>query len=380
MSSSAINDFLQGDSNTYNFKLVSIDENVATMSIDDDYQFQINLNTFQVSSNDEFLIEWVTLVNSFHFVDVSSLLTQCVKSYDKFLGVEDVEESPLYIEGQQVFELENDNFDLKFVSRMRISEDDFNSDLLLNVFAFLTPQNTMILGRVSKLWYKLTSNETLWKQYFKDVAQQEGIEVRELDLDSLEGDSLKLKYGDYFSRSNGTILWDSTRHAAVSVTLDTTQKMATFNNQGKVIGFKSPHFTMKIVNCSWMMYGFVTETEMQSIVLSTLDTYDFSKGYLIYNSGGAAYGSHQQQSIGTGPLTGFVNGDTVGAYHDIIKGEIYMQVNGVNNASWSGEYTELYPIVIVSGNATVELIETPKNLIPKSKYKKFTRKNNKSKK
>jgi hypothetical protein len=162
---------------------------------------------------------------------------------------------------------------------MRISEDDFNSDLLLNVFAFLTPENTAILGRVSKLWYKLTSNETLWKQYFKILGEDS-------DLDALEGDTMKAKYADIFSRIHNSVLWNPAKCGA-NITLDDTFKIATFANHGKAIGIKSAHFTMKVVDCGWMMFGFVTENDLDTIMIHNhKETYDFQFGYLMHNGGG----------------------------------------------------------------------------------------------
>lgn len=78
------------------------------------------------------------------------------------MGV-DNDESPLY-KGQDVFDLENDNNDMKFVSRMRINQDDFNFDLFIHIFSFLTPQNLLKLQRISKKFQSLISNESLWKE------------------------------------------------------------------------------------------------------------------------------------------------------------------------------------------------------------------------
>jgi hypothetical protein len=65
-----------------------------------------------------------------------------------------------------VFELENDNHDIKFISRVRISPEDFNQDLLILCFSFLTPENTVTLCRVSKQWNKLIKKSNmLWKDY-----------------------------------------------------------------------------------------------------------------------------------------------------------------------------------------------------------------------
>lgn len=56
---------------------------------------------------------------------------------------------------------------MKFVSRIRIREDEFNNDLFLNIFKYLKPKSIIILGRVSQSWRKLTSNETIWCEICK---------------------------------------------------------------------------------------------------------------------------------------------------------------------------------------------------------------------
>ena len=59
------------------------------------------------------------------------------ENYDKLMNsVLNDEEKPLY-EGQDVFEDENDNHNIKFEGRVRWKKDDFNMDIFLYIFEFL---------------------------------------------------------------------------------------------------------------------------------------------------------------------------------------------------------------------------------------------------
>jgi hypothetical protein len=58
---------------------------------------------------------------------------------------------------------DNDINDIKFVDRMRFREGDFNSDLFFNAFEYCDVKDIVRFGRVSKSWYVLANNDTLWK-------------------------------------------------------------------------------------------------------------------------------------------------------------------------------------------------------------------------
>jgi hypothetical protein len=122
------------------------------------------LANFHVSSSDEILQTWVEDVNREKYDSFASLLGNCTNVYGKLMGVENHEKSPLYM-GQEVFELENDNHDIKFTTRIRISSDDLPDDLLIHCLSFLCPENTVSLSRVSKPWNILIKSDLLWREY-----------------------------------------------------------------------------------------------------------------------------------------------------------------------------------------------------------------------
>jgi hypothetical protein len=374
-----LNDFLQSEHNSYNFQVVSSSGDAIIISIDSDYTFQVNLSNGKVSSSDDFLSDWVTIVNNpgkYTPDNIVELLSSCVRAYEKILGLDEVEESPLYKEGQQVFELENDNYDIKFVERIRISDEHMNDDLLLNCFAFLAPSNVAILGRVSKSWYKLTSNDLLWESFCYREAKHNNPRLLDQKLSLGDHESWKKKYIDEISW--GTFChWDQ---MSVGVVFDVSKSIATFENQGKAICTPSSHFTIEIERCIWMMYGYLNKTDLQQMMGvhgGVLDISNFNYGYLLYGNGGIDYGSH----MGTKTLQGrssqpidwngvkYTSGDVVGATHDKYTGEISFFKNGeMLGCAWDSEFEELYPYVIVSGGGVLKLLPTPKHLIPTHKY------------
>jgi hypothetical protein len=161
--------FADHDANHFNFSLKDSTSTTLTILIDNEFEFKIDVATLTVSIEDEeFLGSWAIDVNSSHHTTIDELLHSCTKLYGKLMGLDDHEHSPLY-KGQEVFELENDNNDIKFVSRLRISPDDFNQDLLINCFSFLSPANCLMLSRVSKQWNKLIKSNILWRGYCGDI-------------------------------------------------------------------------------------------------------------------------------------------------------------------------------------------------------------------
>lgn len=159
-----VKSFLENpEKNLFLFELKSVEDEKLTLSIDNSFEFSIK--DLKVSTSEDFLEEWSEKCNKHNAKSLSELLKICTKEYGIVMDVED-KDSPLY-KGQDVFELENDNNDIKFVSRIRINTEEFNTDLLLNVFAFLTPENTLRLSRVCKSWKKLVQTDSLWKDYCK---------------------------------------------------------------------------------------------------------------------------------------------------------------------------------------------------------------------
>jgi hypothetical protein len=124
---------------------------------------------------------------------------------------------------------------------------------------------------------------------------------------------------------------------------------------------------------------------MEKIVgRSNLDIFfDYTLGYVMCSGlhGGESSGLLGGHSSNKNPTTGFSfeTGDTVGVFHDIENGEIYMHKNDHLSGSsygysWNWVFGELYPIVISQGSGQVELIDTPHKFIPKANYKKIIHK------
>lgn len=155
------------DKNLFHFTLRETDNETMVITIDSEFEFSINPKTLTVSSSEEFLADWINVlnVNRMKSNSIEDLLVSCTKNYAILMGIDDLEESPLYSEGQQILELENDNFDMKFVDRIRLSQDDFNMDLLSTVFCFLYPRDTARFSRVCKSWSIICADDVLWKQY-----------------------------------------------------------------------------------------------------------------------------------------------------------------------------------------------------------------------
>ena len=102
---------------------------------------------------------------------------------------------------------------MKFISRVRFG-DDFNPDLLLNVFLFLTPQNIAQLSRVSKLWYKLTNNERIWKDFSKEIKGEKTEKLWKTHFIDSQIDKL---YFDGINISKNSPLFNNNKKLAITV-------------------------------------------------------------------------------------------------------------------------------------------------------------------
>lgn len=181
--------FCQSDENLFSFVLKEEQKNKIKMEIQEMFEFELDFQNLKISSSDDTLNEFIEKVNSKTYKNTTELLSQATKVYgDIFVE----EEKPLY-EGQDVFELDNDNNDIKFLERVRIKEEDFNSDLFLVVFEFLEPKNISILSRVSKKFYKLTNDQLLWK----GICERNQIEITEEHKDNLKQNYIESLYS-YF--------------------------------------------------------------------------------------------------------------------------------------------------------------------------------------
>lgn len=131
-----------------------------------DYEFSVTIKEkkFFVEALDDFLEDWMTKVNKKcdSTTDITELLQICTKEFGILIGDEE-EDDELIFESN----LENDNFDLKFVDRIRFGEDDFNPDLFVNIFEFLSGFYLIHFRRVSKLWKDLIEKDSLWESIIK---------------------------------------------------------------------------------------------------------------------------------------------------------------------------------------------------------------------
>lgn len=153
-----IEDYLNSEENIFSIQIKEKNEKKIIFTISDDFDFDLILQTLQITSQDEFLTELCQKVNQNSLKNVVEVLKLVQKEYGNLMDPD----SPLY-KGQDVFDLDNDNNDIKFLERVRYKEDDFNSDLWLNVYLFLEPIHLLKLSRVSKQWLKLTRDEEVWK-------------------------------------------------------------------------------------------------------------------------------------------------------------------------------------------------------------------------
>ena len=245
--------FLKNVRNPYGFHLISMDDSKATIKMDD-FEFTISTQTLRISSNEEFLETFVQNVNSANCQEFDALFERILKEYDVLMGIEDGGESPLYEEGQQVFELGNDNHDMKFTDRIRLNPDDFNMYLLLNVFEYLEPENTWKLSRVSKLWYSLTVNELLWKQYCKKYNyEQDCTSWKENYLLQYEN-TLKPKFDSMYTGRG--VVFDETN----------TKILQCQNKGGKVFMTPSWDCTIEFNKATnYTMFGMCSQDEFEHI-------------------------------------------------------------------------------------------------------------------
>src|SRR4051812_37059573 len=115
--------FIVSSENIYGFVVSSSNEKSPTVKMDD-FEFSLDLESLQITSTEEFLEAFVTKINILNSMTIESLLDNIIREYEALMGVDtgidDIDDIPLFKECQQIFELENDNFDMKFTDRIRL--------------------------------------------------------------------------------------------------------------------------------------------------------------------------------------------------------------------------------------------------------------------
>lgn len=155
---------LNSDANVYNIKIITETNENITFSIQDEFEFIVKKLNFEASTKDDFIQEICEELNLKKYLKIEDLLSNFTKKYS--IMINDVE-SPLY-KGQDVFDDENDNHDIKFTSRIRFDLEKFNKDIILNLFFYLNYKDLVKLSLVCKEWYKLSHEELLWKNLTKE--------------------------------------------------------------------------------------------------------------------------------------------------------------------------------------------------------------------
>jgi hypothetical protein len=147
------------EKNPFGFMLVNSTLIALELTIDD---FQCSLHSddsfYHIATEDDFLFTFMNNFNVEKYMSLNDALLGLTTQYGKQY---DDSSTPLY-HNQDVFELENDNHDLKFVDRVRFKEDDFNFDLFLFIFEFLSPEDIARLQRVSKAFHRIGMSDHLW--------------------------------------------------------------------------------------------------------------------------------------------------------------------------------------------------------------------------
>jgi hypothetical protein len=136
MFSEALHEFC-GDVERNPFAFVHSHDNSIEI---DGFSFTMSLleGKYRLESSEEFLATFVNNYNKSNVGDIMKSLELLTIEYAH--QIKDV--TPLY-NNQDIFELENDNHDMKFTDRIRYSEGDFNFDLFYYIFDFLDP-----IGRI----------------------------------------------------------------------------------------------------------------------------------------------------------------------------------------------------------------------------------------
>jgi hypothetical protein len=136
MSDSILRFCNDGERNPFGFSCVHSSQSTYSFEIDG-FPFLLTCRNeiFSISSQDDFLKTFVSNFNVNHVTDLEGALTLLTSEYSSLY---DIEKSPLY-NNQDVYELENDNYDLKVFDRVRFREEDFNVDIYSLIFDFLEP-------------------------------------------------------------------------------------------------------------------------------------------------------------------------------------------------------------------------------------------------
>lgn len=136
--------------------------------------------------------------------------------------------------------------------------------------------------------------------------------------------------------------------------LSKNDSRAVFQASGKAITFPTSNVGFNLnSDAGWIMLGLISRSELSLI---DVNSYDYSKGYLLYNHG-LLYGSSAVSRSYTNILWG-KQGDSIRVIYDEKLKTItyYLNEASLGVAFRDVEKTEFYGIVIVAGSADLEII------------------------
>lgn len=145
--------------NIYSFKVVEEGKNTK-ISIDDQFEFGIDVENLKVSSDEEFLEPFCQNVNENSFQNLEQLLKKCTKEYSKLMDDEPLEQTP-----EKILDDEND---FQFVTRIRFSPNELKKmkdEEWMNILIMIEPQELIKFSRLNKKWYSLINDESIWKHF-----------------------------------------------------------------------------------------------------------------------------------------------------------------------------------------------------------------------
>lgn len=227
--------FLENEEkNIYEIELIEEKDDSIILSISHfNFLLKEEQDYFILKTEEEFLLEICKKVNQKQFKSISSIFSLFNEYYSQ-----EIEEKPLY-EGQDVFELENDNNDMKFLDRIRFKEEDFNSDLFIYIFEFLHPFEICKFQRISKKFYEIGEKDILWKKFCYDKLQKKSwklqyqYEISLLDfkwdiessnllsctIEEINSTTIKVKY---YGCDNQIFLKPKIKKGKASITIEAT--------------------------------------------------------------------------------------------------------------------------------------------------------------
>lgn len=145
--------------NIYSFKVFEYGEKVK-ISIDDQFEFYLDVKNLKIFSEEEFLEPFCKNVNEKSYQNQTGILKECIKEYAKLMEDEPIEQTP-----EKVLDEEND---FQFVTRIRFSPEETKSirdENWMDVFVCIEPNELVKFSRVCTKWYKLINHDAIWKYF-----------------------------------------------------------------------------------------------------------------------------------------------------------------------------------------------------------------------